>query len=406
MVKRELYLKKIRPLINKDIIKVITGIRRCGKSYMLNLIKEELLNNHNIKESNIILINLESTKYNMIKSDLDLNEIVFKLTENLSGKIYLFFDEIQNVDKWEKSINGYRVDLDCDIYITGSNAELLSGELATLIAGRYMEIKMYPFSFKEALLFEKEKIKSNKKEINETQLFDNYIKYGGMPFIFHLEESEKLNYLKDLYNSILLKDIIQRNKIRDIDLLDRLLKYLIDNIGHTFSALSISKYLKSENRNVSRETIYNYLFYCINGCLIFKVPREDLIGKKLLKISEKYYLTDHGFNQSMAEGNKQNIGQILENIVYMELVRRGYDITIGKANGYEIDFVCKKNKNKIYIQVSYILADEEVIKREFRPLMKIKDSYPKYVLSLDEFDLSKEGIRHLNIKEFLKTDEL
>ncbi|WP_409199308.1 ATP-binding protein [Methanobrevibacter sp. DSM 116169] len=398
MVKRELYMKKIRPLIDKDIIKVITGIRRCGKSFMLNLIIDELIQN-NINKNNIVLINLESNKYSNIEDNKDLNKLIYKLTENIEGKIYLFFDEIQNIENWEKSINGFRVDLNCDIYITGSNSELLSGELSSLLTGRFMEIEMYPFSYKEALLLEKDL----RKNTNEKEIFDDYLKYGGMPFIFQLNNDEKIKYLNDILNSIIYKDIIKRNEIRDVDLFDKLIKYIISNIGHTFSARRISKYFKNESRTVSSETIYNYLLYCVNAFLLFKVQRKDLQGKKILKISEKYYLSDHGFNQVSYNGDN-NIAQILENIVYLEFKRRDYDVYIGKINGLEVDFVCEKKGSRIYVQVSYILANEDIIKREFKPLSKIKDNYPKYVLSLDEYDFSKDGITHLNIREFLKSD--
>jgi len=391
-------MKQIRPLIDKDIIKVITGIRRCGKSYMLNLIIEELLK-LNINKNNIILINLESNKYNHMKNNQELNELVFSLTKNLKGKIYLFFDEIQNIENWEKSINGFRVDLDSDIYITGSNSELLSGELSSHLTGRFFEIKMYPFSFNEILLLKKE----SNTEINEKGVFDEYIHFGGMPFIFQLEKEDKIKYLNDLYNSIIYNDIIQRNKIRDVHLFDKLIKYMITSIGHTFSARSISKYFKNEKRNVSGETIYNYLQYSVNACLFFRVQRNDLIGKKTLKISEKYYLTDHGFNQAISR-QKKNISQILENIVYIEFKRRGYDVYVGKLKDLEVDFVCEKMETRLYVQVSYLLTDDSTVEREFKPLSKIKDSYPKYVLSLDEFDFSRDGIKHMNIKEFLKNE--
>ncbi|MCC7553946.1 MAG: ATP-binding protein [Methanobacteriaceae archaeon] len=389
MVKRELYMEQIRPLINKDIIKVITGIRRCGKSFILNLIIDELLE-LKINKNNIILINLESNKYSNIKNNEDLNELIYKKTKNIKGKIYLFFDEIQNIKNWEKSINGFRVDLDSDIYITGSNSELLSGELSSQLTGRTFEIQMYPFSFKETLLFKNEE----NDNISENEVFDEYLKFGGMPFIFQLENADKIKYLNDLFNSIIYNDIIQRNNIRDVDLLDKLIKYMISNIGHIFSARSISKYFKHEEKNVSRETIYNYLVYCINACLFFKVQREDLIGKKILKISEKYYLADHGFNQAISR-EKNNISQILENIVYIEFKRRGYNVYVGKVKDLEIDFVCEKMGKRVYVQVSYLLADSSIVEREFKPLSKVKDSFPKYVLSLDEIDFSQDGIQHL-----------
>ncbi|MDR0912019.1 MAG: ATP-binding protein [Methanobrevibacter sp.] len=408
MIKRESYLKKIRPLINKDIIKVLTGIRRCGKSSMLKLIIEEL-KKQGINEENIILINFESGKYLNINSSSKLNTLIQNLTKNLKGTVYLFFDEIQNVENWEKSINSYRVDLDCDIFITGSNATLLSGEIATIIAGRYIEIKIYPFSFKEVIQLNKRKDNKeffNEKELfNEKKFFNEYLKYGGMPLVLQLNQNNKIEYLRDLYNSIILKDIITRNKIREIDLFDKLIRFLMDNIGHTFSAQSISKYFKNENRDVSRDTIYNYLIFLQRAFLIHKVQREDLIGKKILRVHEKYYFTDHGFNETLSGKNMEKIDQILENIVYMEFLRRGYEIYVGKINGNEIDFVCKTNEKTIYVQVSYILASKQTIERELNPLLKIKDNYEKIIITMDEIDFSQKGIKHYNIIDFLKSND-
>ncbi len=406
MIKRELYLKKIRPLIGKDIIKVLTGIRRCGKSSMLKLIINELIDIGTNKD-NIILINFESAKYADIDSSTKLNKLIQNLTCDLKGTIYLFFDEIQNVKDWEKSINSYRVDLDSEIFITGSNANLLSGELATLIAGRYIEIKIYPFSFKESLKLNKDHnlIKYDTKRFDEKEFFIEYLKYGGMPLVLQLNPNEKIDYLRDLYNSIILKDIVYKNNIREVDLFDKLIKFLMDNIGQTFSAKSISKYFKSENRVVARDTIYNYLIYLQDACLIHKVQREDLIGKKILKIHEKYYFTDHGFNETIAGKNTKNIGKILENIVFMEFLRRGYEIYIGKLNNYEIDFICKNNERTIYVQVSYLLASEKTIEREFNSLLEIKDNYEKILITMDEVDFSQKGIKHLNIIDFLKSKD-
>ena len=396
MIKRELYLKKIMSLIGKDIIKVLTGIRRCGKSSMLELIINELID-EGVKNENIILINFESAKYNDIDSSTKLNKLIKNLTLDLKGTIFLFFDEIQNVKNWEKSINSYRVDLDAEIFITGSNANLFSGELATLISGRYIEIKIYPFSFKESL-------KLN-KNCDEKKFFIEYLKYGGMPLVLQLNPTEKIDYLRDLYNSIILKDIVYRNNIREVDLFDKLIKFLMDNIGRTFSAKSISKFFKSENRIVSRDTIYNYLIYLQDACLIHKVQREDIIGKKILKIHEKYYFTDHGFNETMSGKNTKNIAQILENIVFMEFLRRGYEIHVGRLNNSEIDFVCKNYERTIYVQVSYLLASEKTIEREFNSLLKIKDNHEKIVITMDEVNFSQKGIIHLNIIDFLISND-
>lgn len=393
MVKRELYIDKIRPLIDKDIIKVITGIRRCGKSYFLNLIVEELKNN-GIKDENIILINLESMKYNSLKTKEELDDVVLNLTKNISGRFYLLFDEIQNIERWEKAITGYKVDFNCDIYITGSNSKLLSGELATFLAGRYMEIKMYPFSFNEFL--------SYKGDNNEMELFQEYFKYGGMPFTLELNSQQKIDYLNDIYNSIVLKDIVEKYKLRDVNLLNRLILYILDNIGNPFSVTGISKYLKHFNIGFSNNTLYNYLQYLENALIISKLPREDIQGKKLFKLSEKYYVTDHGFEAALLGERQQNIDGILENIVYIEFLRHGYDVSVGRIKNYEIDFICRKNKRKVYVQVCFQLNSPETQEREFRPLKLIDDNFEKTVISMDDFDFSCDGIKHLNMIKFLK----
>ncbi len=398
MVQRELYLKQIIPLIDNDLIKVITGIRRCGKSYMLGLIKEELIK-RGVKEHNIILINFDSKKYKNIKNNNELDKIVEKSIKNKKGKVYLFFDEIQNVKKWESSIAGYKVDYNSDIYITGSNSNLLSGELATHLTGRYYEIKMYPFSYQEFLDYH--------QKSSSLDLFNEYLQYGGMPQTFDLDETQKINYLDDLFNSIFYKDIVKRYQIRDIDILERLTTFIFDNIGNIFSASSIAEYYKKEmNIKISNKTITNYLKYLENACFIKKVKREDLEGRGILKFNEKYYVSDHGFCEAKAKGNIDNIGRVMENIVYFEFLRRGWKITIGKTNDFEVDFVCRKHKETVYVQVSYLLETAETIEREFRPLSKIKDNYPKYIITMDQFDRSQDGIKHINLIDFLTTENL
>lgn len=397
MVKRDLYLNRILSLVDKDIIKVITGVRRCGKSYMFKLIIEELIN-RGISEDNIILINFESSKYKNVSNSRELDLLIFDLTRDITGNFYLFFDEIQNVDGWEKSINAYRVDYDCDIYITGSNSKLLSGELATYLTGRYMEIKMYPFSFKEFLDY--------KKSVATKELFKEYLLYGGFPFLLSLDyEYDKYEYLNDLLNSIFLKDIVERYSIRDVNLLRRVTDFLLDNVGKIVSAKSISDYLKKEeNIRVSPKTIYNYLEYLSNACLLYKVQREDLEGKKILSINEKYYCVDQGFNQVSIGRNELNNSRIIENMVYFELLRRGYEITIGVIDDFEVDFVCKRMGEKIYVQVTRELSNEDTINREFRSLLMIEDNYPKYVISMDEFNYSQQGVIHMNLLDFLTMD--
>lgn len=398
MIKRDLYLNKIKPFIDKEIIKVLTGIRRSGKSVMLKLLMNEILSQEVSKEQ-IIYLNFEDLKNRSLCSFNVLHNYILKNSEK-NKKTYLFLDEIQEVTSWEKCINSLRVqeDYQFDIYITGSNARLLSGELATYLAGRYVEFIIYPFSFKEFL----EAI-SQIKPLSKAQAFNEYIKFGGMPFLhnlnFQLEPS--LQYLKDVYSSIILKDITQRNNIRDIDLLEKIITYVIMNIGNTFSATSISKFFKSENRKTSPETILNYIKVCEEAFLIYKVQRNDLIGKKILSVNEKYYIADHGIREAIFENNQRDINQILENIIYIEMLRRGYEVKIGKINDLEVDFICTKYDEKIYIQVTYLLASPETIEREFSVLELIKDNFPKYVVSMDQFDMSRNGIKHYNIIDFL-----
>jgi len=401
MIKRENYLKRIRKLMNKEIIKVITGIRRSGKTYLLKSIIQEL-QKQQIPDENIIYISLDWPKYKHIKNDEQLDEIILNLTKNLSGKIYLLFDEIQEVKNWEKSINSYFAGLNSDIYITGSNSKLLSGELATYIAGRYIEIKIYPFSYNELIKYYKEELNTEINPYMEQKIFDEYIHYGGFPFIYQIDPTERVNYLDSIYNTILIKDIISKNAIREPELLERLLMFLIDNIGQPFSVNSIIKFLKHEKRNISHELISNYIKHALRAFIIYKVQREDLKGKKYLKISEKYYLADHGFINMLVENPREKEDQILENIVYIELLRRGFKVTVGKLNKLEIDFVAKKEDLKIYIQVSKSIMDEKTFDREYKPLSMIKDNYPKYIITLDTRNYSQEGIKHLNMIEFLK----
>lgn len=398
MIKRDLYLNKIKPFIDKEIIKVLTGIRRSGKSVMLKLLINEILSQE-VSKGQIIYLNFEDLKNRSLCSFDILHNYILENSEK-NKKTYLFLDEIQEVSSWEKCINSLKVqeDYQFDIYITGSNAKLLSGELATYLAGRYVEFIIYPFSFKEFL----EAI-SQTKPVSKAQAFNEYIKFGGMPFLYNLnfQLEPSLQYLKDVYSSIILKDITQRNNIRDIDLLEKIITYVIANIGNTFSATSISKFFKSENRKTSPETILNYIKVCEEAFLIYKVQRNDLIGKKILSVNEKYYIADHGIREAIFENNQRDINQILENIIYIEMLRRGYEVKIGKINDLEVDFICTKYDEKIYIQVAYLLASPETIEREFSVLELVKDNFPKYVVSMDQFDMSRNGIKHYNIIDFL-----
>ena len=401
MIKRELYMSRIRPFIGGELIKVVTGIRRSGKSVMLELVKQELLES-GVGAEHFISINFEDMRNAHLCNAQSLHEEVLRLSSTIQGKVFLFFDEIQEVTNWEKCINSLRVALDCDIYITGSNAKLLSGELATYLGGRYVEFVIYPFSFSEFLelylpIFPQSSIQ---------QCFQKYLVTGGMPYLSNLQYADEPShqYLTDLFNSVMLKDIVKRNKVRDVDLLERILAFVTANVGTTFSATSLSKFLKSEHRTVAPETILNYIKYCCDAYLFYQVKRQDLQGKQLLATNEKYYIADHGIREAVFGGNMRDINLILENIVFMELLRRGYSVTVGKTGKKEVDFVCDKRGERIYIQVAYLLASEETIHREFDVYDSIRDHYPKYVVSLDEFDMSRNGIRHRNIRDFLLAD--
>jgi len=389
MIKRDLYLNQIRPFIGKDLIKVITGLRRSGKSVLLDLLRNEINDS-----DHSIYLNFESKKNTKYTNPDTLYNYIIDIIGDSKAKWYLFFDEIQEVTNWEEVINSFRVDFDADIYITGSNARLLSGELATLISGRYVQFVIYPLSYKEFLL------------LNKNKSFNDYLKFGGMPFINNIINDEKaINiYLEDLFNSVVLKDVVKRNKIRDVDLLERIITYVLANISQTFSATSISKYFKNEQRKVSTDTVLNYIKACEEAYLFYKLKRQDIKGKKILDVSEKYFVVDHGLREAVYGKHIEDIGMILENIVCLELLRRGYEVTVGSINNEEIDFIGVKNNEPIYIQVAYLMPEKSTQDREFKNLLKIEDNYPKYVVTMDEVDMSQNGIKHFNIKDFLLND--
>ena len=402
MINRELYMSRIRPFIGNDLIKILTGIRRSGKSVMLDLIKKELVSSC-VNENQFISINFENlSNAHLCFADALHKEITTRISR-ITGKAYLFFDEIQEVSGWEKCINSFRVEFDCDIYITGSNAKLLSGELATYLAGRYVEFIIYPFSFGEF----SELYHTVTPDTDSRETFTRYLTDGGMPYLSNLRYAEQPSrqYLQDLYNSVVLKDVVKRNSIRDVDLLERIIAYITANVGTTFSATAISKYLKSEGRTVAPETILNYIKACEDAFLFYRVRRQDLQGKKILTVNEKYYIADHGIREAVFGGNMKDINLIFENIIFMELLRRGYKVTVGKAGEKEIDFIAEKQNQKLYVQVAYLLASEETIQREFGVYNMVRDNFPKYVVSYDEFNMSREGIKHWNIREFLLADD-
>lgn len=398
MIKRESYMARIRPFIDGDLIKVLTGIRRSGKSVMLELIKDEL-RVRGVTEEQLVAFNFEDMRNAQLCTAEALHDELVRRAASIKGKIYFFFDEIQEVERWERCVNSLRVEMDCDIYITGSNAKLLSGELATYLAGRYVEFIIYPFSFSEFLAL----YHSVEPDADTRTCFDRYLTFGGMPYLANLrfDETACRQYLRDLFNSVELKDIVKRNNVRDVDMLERIIAYVTANIGTTFSSTAISKYLKNEGRRVSPETVLNYLKACSDAFLFYQVRRQDLQGKKILTVNEKYYVADHGIREAVVGGNMRDINLVLENIVFMEALRRGYSITVGKVGEREIDFVCERHGEKCYIQVAYLLAAEETVQREFGVYEHVQDNFPKYVVSLDEFDMSRNGVRHYNIRDFL-----
>lgn len=400
MIIRENYLAKIRPFYDVDLIKVITGIRRCGKSVILTQIIDEI-KKKGIDNNHVIYINFELKEYSFIKNDTDLNDYI-KSKINDNNKYYVFFDEIQNVDNWELAINSFKAEYKdkISIFITGSNSDLLSGELATHIAGRYVSFKISPFTFLEICTF-KDSLNKSKYELQP--IFEDFVYWGGMPqrFVFEGEEQVR-TYLTDVYNSIVVKDIVERFKVKDLDLFNRIIEYILTTPGQTFSAENLSKYFESENRNVTKNTLYNYLEYMNKALLINKVDRYDVRGKRILNGKYKYYLTDLGLGRIMNVSKKEQLGAYIENIVYNELIYRGYDVKIGYLETNEIDFIALKDGKKEYYQVCYQIGDNEATRdREFGAYKGIEDNYPKYVISTDTFDLSQDGIIHKNIIDWL-----
>lgn len=396
MILRQAYLDQIIPLIDKNLIKVLTGVRRCGKTVLLSQIQDYLLE-RGISKSNIISISLESKKNKSLKDGDALYDYLISSCEAVEGKTYIFLDEIQAVSKWEEVVSSLLVDVDCDIYITGSNSKLLSGELATLIAGRYIQIHVYPFTLSEAKSIQQQ----NGKYTSNEELFADYLRFGGLPMRFSLENISLEPYLSDTYDAIVVKDVIQRNNIKDTGLLNMILSFLMDNIANPFSARSIVSALRAEGINTTVETVISYIDYIKKAMVIYSAQRYDIKGKKLLTTNEKYYAVDLGLRNCVKSSGEIDYNKLYENIVYLELLYRGYDVKVGKTDDYEIDFVAYKGADILYVQVCYLLATPETVEREFGNLERIKDNYPKYVISGDLPDFSRNGIKHYNIIKFL-----
>ena len=401
MIIREKYLNKMIMLKDTEFIKVITGLRRSGKSTLMLMYKDYLLNNQ-VKEDNIIYINFESAMYDDIKNYKDLYQFIKEKIKK--DKVYLLLDEVQNVESWEKAINSFKVDFDIDIYITGSNAYLLSSELSTLLSGRYIEIKMYPLSFKEFLIF------NNYDTINIEDKFNEYLKYGGLPAITLIKNNDELvlSYLNDIYNSIVKKDIIDRNNLKNTTLLENIIKYLANNIGSPISSTKISNYLNSNKitPNCNHQTIDNYLNMLEKSYIIYKADRTDIKDKSVLKTLGKYYISDTGIRNIILGFRNINEGHLLENVVYLELLRRGYKVSIGKNYEYEVDFVAENPNEIIYLQVSLSISDEKVRDREIRSLENIKDNYEKIILTMDKtINQDFNGIKVMNIIDWLLLDK-
>lgn len=402
MIERPLYLDKIMPFVDTPFVKILTGVRRCGKSTILKMIIKKIKEEKNVDDEQILNYRFDSMEY----EDMTTKELYLELKSKIlqSKKTYLFLDEIQEIEGWEKVVNTLASDFDVDIYITGSNSRMMSSEISTYLTGRYITFHIYTLSFEEYLMFKKSytTLKDLKQE------FSQYVRLGGFPAT-HLQDysqDEVYTIVKDIYNSTIFSDIVRRNQVKKIDQLERVVKYTFNNIGNTFSAKSISNYFKSEKRTIDNETVYSYLEKLQKAYILHKCSRYDLQGKDILKTQEKFYLADVSLRYSVLGYTVDSVASSLENIVYLELKRRGYDVYIGKIKDKEIDFVATKQNEKIYVQVTQEIKSEKTQKREYEQLLEIRDNYPKYVVMADDFAGGNyEGIKTMNIVDFLLSKE-
>jgi len=398
MIIREDYFKKIDPFMGKPVVKIISGMRRSGKSTFMKMLIDRLIES-GINKKNIIYINKDLIEFDFITDYLDLHKYIKKLLPRNQKSKYLFIDEVQEIEGWEKTVNSLLAENELDIYLTGSNSRMLSSELATLLTGRYVVISMFTLSFKEFLKFRK--INNDIEIENE---FELYLKYGGLPGIHYLKFDDEVifQYINSIYNTILLKDIVSRYNIRDVHLLEQITRFVFDNSGSITTTKKISDYLKSQHIKIGVQTVQNYITYLQDAFLINKAGRYDIKGKKYLELFEKYYGNDTGIRHSVLKYKADDISKLLENIVYLELLRRGYTVFVGKIDNLEVDFIAEKNDEKLYIQVSYLLASKETEDREFGSLEKIDDNYTKMVLTMDKlWGKGRNGILRKNIIDFL-----
>ena len=402
MIERPLYLNKIMPFVDTPFVKILTGVRRCGKSTILKMIQKKLKEEHHITDEQILSYRFDSMEYEDMTSKGLYQELKTKILN--TKKTYLFLDEIQEINGWEKVVNTLASDYDVDIYITGSNSRMMSSEISTYLTGRYVTFYIYTLSFDEYLTFKK----SYSTIYDIKQEFNQYVRLGGFPAT-HLQEysqDEVYTIVRDIYNSTIFSDIVRRNQVKKIDQLERVVKYTFNNVGNTFSAKSISNYLKSEQRKIDNETVYRYLEKLQKAYILHRCSRYDLQGKSILKTQEKFYLADISLRYAVLGYTIDSVASSLENIVYLELKRRGYDVCIGKYKDKEIDFVATKQNEKIYVQVTQEIKSEKTQKREYEQLLEIKDNYPKYVVLTDDFAGGNyQGIKTMHITDFLLSKE-
>ena len=381
MIYRPLYVDKIMAFVDTPFVKILTGIRRCGKSTIFKMIMEKLQTERGVRKEQIISYRFDSMEY----ADMTAKEMYAELKSHLcsDGKTYLFLDEMQEIEGWERVANSLVSDFDVDLYVTGSNSRMMSSEISTYLTGRYVAFRIYTLSFAEYLDF---KSRYAPLEDRRTELA-NYIRLGGFPgaHLRSFEQEEVYTIVRDIYNSTIFSDIVKRNQVRKVDQLERVVKYTFNNVGNTFSAKSISDYLKSEQRALDNETVYSYLEKLEKAYLLHRCSRYDLHGKEILKTQEKFYLADTSLRYSVLGYNADSVAASLENVVYLELCRRGYTVHIGKTNDGEVDFVATRQNDKLYVQVTQRIASEKTEKREYERLLEIHDNYPKYVLRTDEF---------------------